>query len=377
MNQQNNSQNLPIEDTAENLTNTTEEKAVSDNPENKKSKVKKVLLWILIVLLVLILSGAVTVAVLIQKGKTSLLNTESMDMNPGSIISDVVVEDDGRTIEYQGKKYVYNENMTTILCIGVDKENIADSMGLQGNNGQADALFLYAMDTTTGKSTVIPIPRDAMVDVDMYSGSGQYLSSSKKQLCLSYAYGDGKHSSCENTIKSVSRLFYGLPINSYVAIDLKAIEVLSKKVGGVPVIPNEDFSHNGYNFYKGKETLLNGMQARIFVQGRDQSKLDSSLNRMERQKQFVTSFFNKAVSKTKQNITFPIDVFKSTTDYMITDIDVAEVSFLASCVIKNSIGLEYKSIKGNMVKGEKYAEYHVDDESVYNTIVEVFYKTVS
>ena len=100
MNQQNNSQNLPIEDTAENLTNTTEEKAVSDNPENKKSKVKKVLLWILIVLLVLILSGAVTVAVLIQKGKTSLLNTESMDMNPGSIISDVVVEDDGRTIEY-------------------------------------------------------------------------------------------------------------------------------------------------------------------------------------------------------------------------------------------------------------------------------------
>ena len=68
MNQQNNSQNLPIEDTAENLTNTTEEKAVSDNPKNKKSKVKKVLLWILIVLLVLILSGAVTVAVLIQKG---------------------------------------------------------------------------------------------------------------------------------------------------------------------------------------------------------------------------------------------------------------------------------------------------------------------
>ena len=123
--------------------------------------------------------------------------------------------------------------------------------------------------------------------------------------------------------------------------------------------------------------LLNGIQARVFVQGRDQSKLDSSLNRMERQKQFVTSFFNRAVLKTKQNITFPIDVFKSTTDYMITDIDVAEVSFLASCVIKNSIGLEYKSIKGNMVKGEKYAEYHVDDESVYNTIVEVFYKTVS
>jgi len=380
MNQQNDFEKQPIEDNIENTDAPVIEKDEKQEPAKKvkkKSKVKKVLLWILIVFLILILSGIITIFILIQKGKSSLLNVESMHLNPGSVISDVEVEDDGKTIEYQGKKYKYNENMTSILCIGVDKENFSDSISVQGNNGQADALFLYAMDTATGKSTVIPISRDSMVDVDMYSGDGNYLSSSKKQLCLAYAYGDGKHTSCENTVKSVSRLFYGLPINSYVAIDLKAIEILSKKVNGVPVTPDEDFSYNGYSFYKGKKTILEGLEARMYVQGRDQSKLDSNLNRMSRQKQFITSFFSKAVAKTKESLTFPIDVYNTTTEYMITDIDVAEVSFLASCVIKNSIGLEYKSIKGNIKKGEKYAEYYVDDESVYNTVVDVFYTPIS
>ena len=388
MNQQNDFEKNPLEK-GENTENSykeasTELSAVADDsgenvaPKNsKKKKTKKILLWILIVLLVLILSGVLTVFALIQIGKNSLLNIESMNINPGSAISQVEVEDDGKTVEFNGKKYVYNEDMTAILCIGVDKEKFSEaSEEVIGNSGQADAVFLYAMDTKTGKSTVIPIPRDTMVDVDMYSGDGNYLSSSKKQLCLSYAYGDGKHTSCENTVKSVSRLFYGLPINSYVAIDLKAIEVLSEKVGGVPVVPNENFSYSGYTFYKDKKVNLKGVKARIFVQGRDESKLDSSLKRMARQKQFVSSFFDKAIQKTKEKLTFPVDVYKSTAEYTITDLDISEISFLASCAIKNSLGLEYKSIEGTLKKGEKHAEYYPDDQSVYNAVIEVFYKPV-
>lgn len=385
MSQQNDFENAPLNEeveqssfSSENIIDNTGISFVTVEPSvKKKGKLKKILLWILIVLLVLILSGVLTVFILIQKGKSSLLNVESMNINPGSTISDVEVDDDGKIVEFKGRKYVYNEDMTAILCIGVDTNEFSDVVDIKGKNGQADALFLYAMDTKTGKSTVIPISRDTMVDVDVFSGDGNYISSSKKQLCLSYAYGDGKHTSCENTVRSVSRLFYGLSINSYVAIDLKAIEVLSTKVGGVSVVPDEDFSYEGYNFYKGKKTNLKGLEARMFVQGRDQSKLDSNLNRMARQKQFITSFFSKAITKTKEKITFPIDVYKSTSQYMITDLDVSEISFLASCVVKNSIGLQYKSIKGSMKMGEKYAEYYADDESIYSTVLEVFYKPVS
>ena len=120
----------------------------------------------------------------------------------------------------------------------------------------------------------------------------------------------------------------------------------------------------------------------LYIQGKIddtiyQSKLDSNLNRMARQKQFVTSFFGKAIAKTKEKITFPIDVYNSSKEYFITDLDVAEISFLASCVVKNDIGLEFKSIKGSMKKGKDFPEYHADDESIYNTILDVFYTPVS
>ena len=343
----------------------------------KKKKTKKVIFWILIACLSLVFLSIITFYILIQIGKGSLLSTENMEFNPGGAISDLQIEDDGKIIEHNGKKYSYNENITAILCIGVDKRNITDIAGVRGNNGQADAVFLYAVDTSTGQSTVIPVSRDVMVDVDMYSGDGNYISSSQKQLCLAFAYGDGMHASCENTVRSVSRLFYGLPINSYVAIDMQAIEVLSEKVGGVPVVPDEDFSYGGFNYYKGQEVLLTGRKAVVYVQGRDQKVLDSNLDRMARQKKFISSFFSKSLAKTKENITFPVSVYNTTKKFMVTDIDVAEVSFLASCVVKNSIELQYKSINGNVVMGEKHAEYYADDKSVYNAVLEVFYKPVS
>ena len=129
MNQQNDFEGLPLENAEEQteaLAESKTDESTTEKNENsskkKKSKAKKVLLWILIVVLVLILSGIITVFALIQKGKSSLLNIESMKIEPGSIISETDVDDDGKTIEFQGKKYTYNEDMTAILCIGVDTE---------------------------------------------------------------------------------------------------------------------------------------------------------------------------------------------------------------------------------------------------------------
>ncbi len=341
----------------------------------KKPVYKKVWFWVLAVFLTLILAAIVTVIVLIQVGKSSLLDTGSMNLNPGDAVSNVVVEDNGMTVTYNNKKYVYNENITTVLCMGVDKESLSDT-DVIGKNGQADALFLYAMDTETGKSTIIPIPRDTMTSIDLYSNSGAYVSQEKKQICLAYAYGDGKEKSCENTIKSVSRLFYGLQINSYVTIDLKAVEVLTEKLGGVTVTSNETFSFDGYSFYKGKKTnIKKGKQARVFIQDRG-DELDASLKRMERQQQFLTAFFNKVLAKTKEDITFPVDVYKSSSKYMLTDINVAEISFLASCVVSGEGGMEFKSFDGEMKLGEKHAEFYADEQSVYDVIIDVFYKQV-
>lgn len=336
---------------------------------------KRVWFWIVAVILSLVLIFVATAAVLINVGRSKMLNIESMKIALPSGVSDAVTQDDGLSIEYKGKRYMYNEDMTAILCMGIDKESISKTDGI-GKNGQADALFLYAMDTKTGKSTIIPIPRDTIADVDLYSGSGAYVSQSKKQICLSYAYGDGKEKSCVNTVKSVSRLFYGLQINSYAAIDLKAVEILTDKLDGITVTSNETFDFGGHYFYKDKSTkITSGKQARVFIQERG-DELDSSLKRMERQKRFLTAFFAESLSKTKEDITFPIDMYSAASDYTVTNIDVSKVSFLASCVVGGEGSLSFKSFKGEMKMGAEHAEYYVDEQSVFDVLIDVFYKQV-
>ncbi len=346
--------------------------------KNRLSSGKKALIIVPSVFLGLIAVLLVAAIILVQIGKSNMLNTESMMIDPGQNVSDVTVSDGGKNVTYGNKVYAYNENMTAILCIGVDREEFADKSSVIGTNGQADALFLFCMDTKTGKSTIVPISRDTMADIDIYSPSGKYVSSSKQQICLSYAYGDGRHGSCENTVKSVSRLFYGLPINTYVAVDLKAIEFMTKTLGGVKVTPTKDFTYYNGSFKKGKEITLKGERARAFVQERDKDNIEGSLDRMERQRIFIDAFFNKVLSKTKEKITTPVDLYNAAADYMITNMDVADISFMTSVMLSGSegMGVGYASIEGKAVLGEEFVEYYPDETSIYDKIIEIFYTEV-
>lgn len=356
-----------------------EEQPEKGKKRKKFSKKKKVLLGILFGFLGLLAALVITVLILVAVGKSSLLDRTGMKLDPSDAVSGAVVENDGMDVEYAGTKYRYNQDMTGILCIGVDRDTFADGDNTYGINGQADALFLTALDTGTGRTTVIPIPRDTMADVDLYSAGGAYVSSEKKQICLSYAYGDGKKSSCENTVKSVSRLFYGLPINSYIAIDMDAIGLLTDKVGGVPVTPTSDFVSGSYRFIKGQETVLTGDKAVSYVQSRNKSDINSSLDRMARQKQFVQGFFSRALAMTKKDIKTPVSLYNAVSGSMITTLDIADISFLTSCVIGGMSGgkLEFRSMDGEMKMGEKYAEYYADEQSIYEMIIDVFYEPVS
>ena len=69
----------------------------------------------------------------------------------------------GKEVTYQGEKYVYNEDLVSILFLGVDKEAFEEGgMVGDGKAGQADALFLLVLDTKTGKNRLIAISRDTM-----------------------------------------------------------------------------------------------------------------------------------------------------------------------------------------------------------------------
>ena len=342
--------------------------------EKKRLRPWKVVLAIVLLLLVIVIGGF---SVLRYMGKQSLLKHEGLENVKITAPQDAEMKDNGKTVTYKGKMYRRNEAVTSILCMGIDRDTLEREENVIGENGQADTLFVAALDTETGDMTLVNLSRDSMVDVDVYNTKGEYVETKQMQLCLAYAYGDGKEKSCENEIKSVSRLLYGMPIDAYAAIDLPAISVLNDAIGGVEAEVLEDLSSKDPALVQGSHVLLRGDQAEIYVRSRDHENVDANNSRMTRQRQYLTNFITKTLAQTRKNLSVPLTLYDAVTTYMVTDITASEVTYLASLLLQGSFGSQnIVTVPGEVEMGEEYAEYYVKEEALYQIILDVFYKPV-
>lgn len=343
-------------------------------PRKKKGPLIAVL--IIFGMLVLLLATAVgAYFYLNKKGEAQLKKNQSI----ASITApeEASSEDDGKTIVYNGAKYKYNEDNINILFMGVDRDMQDTGEKVIGENGQADVLIWAALDSKTGHLSLINISRDAMVDVNKYNVEDKYLGTDKMQLCLAYSYGDGKEKSCENTLQSVSRLMYGMPVNAYVAIDYSAIAPLNDAIGGVTVNVLEDLTQSDSALKAGETVTLHGEQAQTYVRSRNTEVLDSNNQRMERQKQYIDAFLQQAISQTKKNLTLPVTLYNDVSDYMVTNISASEVTHLATLMIQNGVsGGDILTVPGEVTQGDVYAEFNPDDKELYKLILSVFYKEI-
>lgn len=342
----------------------------SQNEKKKMNKAVKAIIIIISVILGLALAAGATALIMYNVGKNSLKNTppEDVVITTPDDLEDVVIEQDGATVYYNGEKYEFNENAVPILLLGADKYSFEDNEGI-GYNGQADAVYLAVLNTDTKAVSVLAISRDSMVDVNKYSHQGGYLGTEKMQLCLAYAYGDGKEKSCENVAVSVSRLLYNVPISSYMAIDFEAIPVLNDAVGGVTV---PEYTDDGMTPTGGMVTL-NGQQAMRYLRWRWMPELTSNNARIERQKSYISAFAKIAVQKTKENISFPLTLFNAVQDYMVTNISASQITYLAANYLSGVENMKLYSIPGTIEKVDGYAQFTPDSTVLYETILELFY----
>ncbi len=352
-----------------------------EQPEKiKKSrkKRKKVLIVTLCCFLAVFLSAISAVVIMWHSGKNGMTESEAL-MTPGDGFTAIINEDN--MVVYKGKVYKYNDKIAAILCMGVDNDKkTSGGVAVTGRAGQADSLYLMAVDTSTGKTTVVGIPRDTLVDVDIYSKSGSFIGVENTQICLAYAYGDGKELSCENTVKAASRLLYGMPINSYFAVDNKSVPALHNAVGTITVVPNETID-NGVVYYEmGVPVKLTGSNVFAYLQARNQKSADASYLRMQRQLDYIKKYSEAAIRKTKENVLFPVELYNKIQKNAVTNIDVSRITYLTSVVVgnKNSSSIEFISIEGEQVKGEdNYAEFLPDEEKLFETVLKVYYTEVN
>lgn len=352
----------------------------------KKRKRRKIILVIVSCIIAVLIAGVIiTFMVLRSRGEKSLKEKTQQNMQDDT--------DHSGYITYKGKEYRYKKDMVNILCMGIDirQENLDEwaeedkQVAEEGTgekktsrrSGQADAIFIVALDTNESTVDIIAIPRDIMVPVKKYSVDGKYEGMEEMQITLQHAYGDGKEQSCELMEEAVSNLFYQLPINGYCSINMLALPIINDAVGGVPVHIDEDLTVLNPDFTQGSDILLMGDAAMDFVGGRDITEAQSSLARIGRQKQYLLSFVQSAKTATASDITLPVELYQTLSEYMVTDVSIDEATYLASEALQCSFSEDSLHIvEVDVQMGEEYEEYYVKEEELYQMIVDVFYEEV-
>ena len=187
----------------------------------------RVVLIVLLVIGVLVGGAAFAINRMIEEGGRSM--REASRPEDIQTVEEAETVDDGLTVEYQGKTYRYNENVVSIVVMGYDRRQ---DVSVTGKAGQADAIMVVALDTSTGLMRVIGVPRDTMVDVDENVGDA-FLGQDKMQIALAFSYGDGYESSAQNVVRAVSRVLYNMPMNYYLALNMEGVGPINDAVGGV------------------------------------------------------------------------------------------------------------------------------------------------
>lgn len=296
--------------------------------------------------------------------------------NSGSAIFGSGNLEEGYDLIYNGGKYVYNKDMITLLFLGIDKTGIVAPAEDGISGGQSDAMFLLTLNPHTMVMEIIAIPRDTIAEIDLHDKAGNYVYSGYAQICLQHSYGDAMLVSNERAKKAVSRLFYDLPIHSVTSVNLGAIPGINDAFGGITLDSLYTFSDEGWDFVEGQTVTLLGRGAYSYIHYRDTSRHFTAGERLARQKQYITLFMDKAMNEIQQNLGKVIEVYNAVMDYVVTDLGISDMTYLASEIVKYQFGGIY-TLEGSVDTSRRTERYYLDKDAFYRMIIEKFYEKVN
>lgn len=341
---------------------------------------KKVLLTIVCVILALVIAVGGTFFVLREIGRRGMHQYDNLTIEvptedeSGNGI--VAVDKTGRVISYNGMSYAFNDDIIALTFIGVD-----DGDEEEESLRMADAIYILAIDAKTGKVKILSVSRDTMTDVDIYSEAGKYIDTENRQLAYSHAYHGGNVTGGANTNKSLSRLFFGLPLENYFVINLDALEILNDSIGGVTLTSSMTFDspEDGRTIYEGETVTLHGREATRYVVSRDFDALDANNARMGRQQEYIRAFISSILPAAKKDISVVTSLYSAVSENSETSLDLPKITYIASMALsklRNASDIEYVSLRGEITRGAN-AEMRPTNEETLRVMLDVFYKPLA
>ena len=212
-----------------------------------------------------------------------------------------------------------------ILVVGIDESKFVQ---------RSDTIIIVHLNQIKDRIGVLSIPRDTRVNIPT-------IGTSK----INHAYAHGGIPTLQNTISQ----FLNIPIDYYIKIDLKGIQQIVDKLGGIPVyIPKRlryhDYAGNLHiDFTKG-HTIISGNDVGKYLRFRHDKEGD--IGRIKRQQSFIKSMAKKILDS--GNIFTSTKLLKNLIKHMETDLSAPQMLGFAK---QFSAAFKYQQIKTGSIPG--------------------------
>ncbi|MBE6590435.1 MAG: LytR family transcriptional regulator [Ruminococcaceae bacterium] len=249
----------------------------------------------------------------------------------GSISDKTQEKTDPKPVELVRREGVYN-----VLVVGRDAAA-----------SNTDVLMLVSFDASKGKVGIMQIPRDSYV-VDSINKDKTKRVNAVYALASNKAYDDGlsgdkrQRYALDYLCDVVSDTF-GIPVDRYVYVDLKAFREIVDIIGGVTVdvpadMDYDDPEQNLHIHIKKGRRKLDGKQAEGFVRFRS-GYLEGDLGRLDAQKLFLSAMMDQLLSA--ETVGKIPQLMNSVYSHVVTDLSLSDLTYLASSVTSLDTGNIY------------------------------------
>ncbi|MBQ8617810.1 MAG: LCP family protein [Clostridia bacterium] len=279
------------------------------------------------------------------------------------------------TMEHEGDSHTYHkQNFTTILLLGIDQQTMQDSSTVVRGSGQADFLMLVCFDRVNRKVIPIHLDRDTIGTVQVYGVFGNPAGYREMQICLAYAFGDTPDSGCMNTVQAVSKLFGGIHIDHYLAMDMNGMAILNDALGGIEVTLEEDFSDLDPAMTAGATLQLTGRQAEYYLRGRLNIGDGTNQSRMRRQRVFMEAAIVRLNENMEHDANYAEELFDLLNPHLCTS---AEQGWFANLLYSTS---KYERISIQEIAGEHtlgldgFVEFYPDADALKVLTFDTFFE---
>lgn len=319
----------------------------------------------------LLVFAVVIVLIAVYKGGRWL---ETMNARPEARGDHLQRYDYEDTIEVDGTSYRRKKGVTSVLLMGIDRDEEAVVTGYR-NGGQADFLQLVIIDSAERRIIRLQIDRDTMTPITILGVLGNQSGLRTSQICLSHGFGDGKEQSCELTVSAVSNLLLGTPVDSYIAMNLDGIPALNDAVGGVTVTLEDDFSALDASMTLGRTMTLMGEQAEIFVRGRRSIGVGTNEARMARQQRYIARLTEQINDRLQADEGFIGSLYDELEPYLITNL--SRGTLVNQAWISRNYERTVLEIEGTyQVGSDGFMQFYADEAALEQMVLELFYQKV-